>query len=497
MSKRRIIAIILMVLLFAGLVYMSKIRTTKKITRSAEEIHAEEGMPVTTSVALRGSIEDSIPVTGELKAFNSVILSSRIMGKVASVVVREGDYVSAGQIVIRLDQTDALAAYRQASAALETARARLSQAITAREVTVVSSSAAIEQAKAALAAAEANYEKVKKGARSQERMVAENAVATAKANLDNAQANLRRMKQLFAEGAVAQAQLDVAQTQYDVALAQYNSAKENLSLVIEGARSEDIAAAQSAVDQAREALKTAKANAAQIALRDEDINSARAGVAQAQAALTTAEEQLRNTYIRSTVSGFVAERMVDPGENVSPGIELMSVVDIKELYFEASASETVVARIKTGQPVSVKVDAYPDKTFIGRVEKINPAAKSSVRSFGVRIRIPNSTSELKPGMFARGTIITTTKKDVLLVPQSALEYRGGENLVFTANGTKAVMHTVRKGLSNPDVAEILPPTDIKPGDEVITSGKEYLQDGMKIRKRGKTNQPKSNSQIGG
>jgi RND family efflux transporter MFP subunit len=485
MSKRRIIAILLMVLLLAGLVYLSKVRTTKKITHSAAEIHAEEGMPVTTSVVTVGSIEDSIPVTGELKAFNSVILSSKIMGKIDSVSVREGDYVSAGQVVIRLDQTDALAAYRQASAALETARARLSQAITAREVTVVSSNAAIEQAKAALAAAEANYEKIKKGARTQERMVAENAVATAKANMDNAQANLRRMKQLFAEGAIAQAQLDVAQTQYDVALAQYNSAKENLSLVIEGARGEDIRAAQAAVDQAREALRTAKANAAQIALRDEDINSARAGVSQAQAALTTAEEQLRNTYIRSTVSGFVAQRMAEPGENAAPGIALMSIVDVRSLYFEASVSETVIARIKPGQIVSVKVDAYPDKTFTGKVEKINPAAKSSVRSFGVRIRIPNSTAELKPGMFARGTIITTNKKGVLLVPQSAIEYRGGENLVFTVDGTKAVMHKIKKGLSNPDVAEILPPTDIKDGDEVITSGKEYLQDGMKIRRRGR------------
>ncbi len=309
-----------------------------------------------------------------------------------------------GQVVAQLDRSDYLAQLRQAEAGLQSAQARLSQAQTGYNVTTVQSSAAIEQAKAGLAAAQANYEKIKNGARSQERMIAENQVATAKANLDNAQANLKRYKQLYQQGAVAQAQLDVYQTQYDVAQAQYNSAKQNMSLVEEGARSEDVRAAQTQVTQAKEALKTAQANAGQNAIRQEDIKNARAGVAQAEAQVALAKEQLDNTNIISPIDGIVSNRMAEPGQMALTSVPLIEVVDLSTVYFQAGVSETVLSKIHPGQVVMVSVDAYPSAGFTGTVQKIYPTASANTREFSVRVHIPNPKHELRPGMFARGSV---------------------------------------------------------------------------------------------
>lgn len=483
MSRNRIIAIALIVLAFIGLYVVAEKRRTIKISKTTEQIQKDLGIPVRTAAIQLGRIEDTIPVTGSISALDTVTLSSKIQAKVVYVTVREGDPVHKGQVVIQLDRSDADSNLRQARAGLQAAQARLSQARTAASVTEVQSSTGIQQAKAALTAAEAQYEKIKKGARSQERMMAENAVATAKAGLDNAQANLKRMKQLFSQGAIAQAQLDVAQTQYDVAVAQYNSAKQNLSLVEEGARSEDIRAAETQVTQARAMLRAAEANADQNLLRQEDIKSAEAGVSQAEAMVTLAEEMLANTRIVSPIDGVISQRMTEPGQMATPSVPLMMVVSLQSVFFQADVSETVLAKIKPGQAVAVSVDTYPNTSFMGRISKIYPTGSTSTRSFSVRIQIPNPDSRLKPGMFGRGSIVTGGDGSAMLIPVDAVEERNGRNIVFTVEKGRAKMHTIDKRLSNSEFIEAVSANGLKPGDEVITSGHENLEDGSKVHLR--------------
>jgi RND family efflux transporter MFP subunit len=288
------------------------------------------------------------------------------------------------------------------------------------------------------------------------------------------------MKQLFGQGAIAQAQLDVAQTQYDVAKAQHDSAKQNLSLVEEGARSEDVRAAETQVTQANEALRTAKANAAQNALRQEDIRSAEAGVAQAKAQLAIVQEQLANTSIVSPISGIVSMRSTEPGQMAIPGVPLMQIVNVGSVFFQASVSETVVAKVKPGQTAAVSVDAFTGSSFMGTVERVYPAASTDTRSFNVRVKIPNPESKLRPGMFTRGSIITGGSSGAVLVPLDAVEERQGSNIVLIVNKGKAKMVTINKGLSNSEFVEALPPCDLRPGDRVVTSGHENLEEGTRV-----------------
>jgi RND family efflux transporter MFP subunit len=162
----------------------------------------------------------------------------------------------------------------------------------------------------------------------------------------------------------------------------------------------------------------------------------------------------------------------------------MNVVSLRTVYFEADVSETQLAKVKPGQTANVKVDAYPDMTFIGKIARINPAAQSGTRNFRVRVNIPNPGNELRPGMFARGAIIAGGTSGAILIPQDAVEERNGQHIVFTVekvkNESRVKLHTINRGLTNAQFVELNPPTDIRAGDTVVTSGHEKLQDNDKV-----------------
>lgn len=489
MMKRKLIAIVAIALIIVGITALSKKMQRKPHVPTQAEIRALSGVPVSTSIVTLNSIAETLELTGQVAALDSVNLSAKIPGRVTVVTAREGDTVGAGRALIRLDPTEAASMVRAADAAVLAAKARLSQAITTAKSQEKQSRASIAQARAALNIAEANLAVVEKGARMQERVVAQNAVNTAKANLDNAQANYNRYKMLYDQGAVSAQQLDTYKTQYDIAKAQYDSAVQQLSLIQEGARPEDIQAAQGQVSQAREALRMARANASQVDVRWEDVKGARAALSQANAALVAAGEQLGYTIISTSISGVVAERSVEPGQIANPGANLMTVVDLGTVYFEANLSERDFEKVRLGQPVDVTVDALPGRHFDGKIAKILPVASSESRDFIVKIYVPNPGGRLRPGMFARAHVQVGVKSDALLVPKDAIEERHGDTVVFTLQSKKTKegkivnevkMHLVSIGISNTRVAEILPGTDLAPGQEVVTAGNEGLEDGSKV-----------------
>jgi len=486
------------------------------------QILAQTGIPVRTTPVARTDVVETVEVTGSLAALDTVTLSPKVGGKVAYVAVRPGDPVSAGQVVVKLDDSDAVNSVRQAEsslsqaltnvrtaesgvevakAGLQQAEARQRQAETALRVQETQSSTSVEQAKAALDSAKARLEMLKKGAREQERLSAQAAVAQAKANLNNAQSSLRRMQQLFREGAISESQLEQVQTQYEVAKAAYDTAVQQASLVHEGPRTEEIRSAEAAVAQAEEGLRMARAAAAQDDVRREDVRTARAAVIQARAtllqaqdsvsrardavrqaraALAIARENLKNMSVTSPISGWVSRRLTEPGQIAGPGTPLLEVVDLRTVYFEANISEMEIGRIKVGQPVQVRVDAYPKETFRGTVFRIYPAASTSGRNFGVRITIPNPGLRLRPGMFARGKVEVLRKRGALIVPAEAVLVRDGDQVVFTAQGRTAKMVQVTTGAVTDESIEILEPAKIKEGDQVITTGQHEVQDGSKI-----------------
>jgi len=272
--------------------------------------------------------------------------------------------------------------------------------------------------------------------------------------------------------------MDQAQTQYEVASAQYESAKQQLSLVQEGARSEDIEAAERQVEQAEEALRIAQTGRESQKLREEDIKAARAGVAQARAALAYAWQQLENTSITTPISGTVSKRMTEPGQMASPGTPLLELVALNTVYFDATVSEMDMHKLKVGQPVKVTVDALPGRTFAASVLKILPTADQSSRQFHVWIAVPNEKGEMKPGMFARGVIKIAEHRSTIVAPKDSIIINGESFSAYVVTGSKARLRPVTLGFTTREEVEIL--SGLSVGDEVVVVGQDRLSDGVKV-----------------
>lgn len=438
----------------------------------------QTGISVRVAYARAGTMLSTVEVSGDIRALKQVVLSAKISGRVVSVPFREGDSVSAERVVVQQDTSDLCAQVRQAEAALESTKSKLSQALTSARLSDTQTEAQVAQAKAALDGAKANLRMLKTGARTQERAQAENAVASAKANFEHAKQDLERMRGLYAEGAISKQRIDLIQMQYDVAAAQYDSAKQQLSLVKAGARDEEIESAEKQVAQAQEALRIAEANRARKALRQEDIKVAEAGVAQAEASLAYARQQLANASIRTPISGTVSRRLTEPGEMASPGAPLIEIVALDTAYFEASVSETDMHKVKVGQPVRVSVDALPGRKFGGAVHKIFPTADKKTRQFTVRIQVLNRIGALKPGMFARGSIEVAKHEDTVIIPKDALIPTGKGLAVYVVLGSVAKSRPVTLGFETREEAEVL--SGASPGDKLVVVGQDKLSDGVRV-----------------
>jgi HlyD family secretion protein len=239
-------------------------------------------------------------------------------------------------------------------------------------------------------------------------------VATEQANVTNVQANLLniganlakaevavtdskrtldRNLQLMKLSAIAQAALDTSQANYDSAVAQREAAKAQLNV----ARSQ--------------------------------IESAKAQLERAKAALRMAETNLRYTTIRSPVNGIVISRNVDVGQTVAASLQAPTLFtiakDLTQMEVHTNFSEADIGRIERGQEASFTVDAYPERTFRGRVSEIRnaPTIVQNVVTYDVVIQVGNQDLKLKPGMTANVSVMIAHKERVLKIPNAVLRFR--------------------------------------------------------------------------
>jgi|GEM_PF-736797 len=495
MTRNLVVFIVVIAVVVGGLFGVMKLRAPKPAPPTKSALWAKDGIPVELSVVSIGDMKTAVPVTGSINALDQGVISPKISGRVSEVYFRAGDNIAAGQVYAILDQSDALNQLKQANMGLqqaisgkETAIANLSKAVTAAKVTTIQTDAVISQAESGLASAKAQMELAKQPTRTQDKSIAENAVATTKAQLDNAETEFQRAEKLYKEGAVSQSTYDSARTVYTAAKNTYDSALQQLSMVKEGGRTESITSAQSAVHNAEQALRQAKASAADNMLRQEDIKSAKAGVKNANAMISSArtgiaiaQENLANTYIKAQVSGQISARAVEPGQVVMPGQAIGTVVNMNSLYFQADLSETDVKDVRIGQPVVVGVDALPSQVIKGVVDIITPEAALDSRKFPVRIRVLGSEVALKPGMYVRGSITTGVASQVVMVSKDAVDERRGTKMVFLIEPKNTVKRiNVEVVRDDGAMAQIKEPTTLKAGDKVVTTGRQSLQDGSLV-----------------
>jgi len=279
-------------------------------------------------------------------------------GRVDSIAFHEGDAVPAGAVVATLDAAEP--------------RARLAQA------------------QAAQAAAGALLQQLERGARPEELQQARAAADAARERLDEARRTLARTKVLYDGGAASREQFDNATTAAQVATAQDQQAREALRLVQAGPRREQI-------------------------------DAQRAVVRQAQAAVAQARAALDNAVIRAPFAGVVTVRHREPGEAVSPGLPVVTLLDPNDRWVRIYVREDQVGRVAIGQKATIHSDSDPKKTYEGRVRFIASQAEFTPRNvqtaeervklvYAVKVAITgDSARDLKPGVPA----------DVTLQPASA------------------------------------------------------------------------------
>jgi membrane fusion protein, multidrug efflux system len=192
-----------------------------------------------------------------------------------------------------------------------------------------------------------------------------------------------------------------------------------------------------------------------------------------------ADREVRDTAIRAPFDGNVQKRLVSLGEFVKVQEPVMSIVRIDPLKVTAEIPERLTPWVRVGQAIELHVDAFPDKTIIGKVTRLSPAVNTQSRAFAFEALVPNPDETLKPGTFARVRLETARIDRVLTLPYAAIQYRYGVSRVFVVNGDHLAGRELKVGDRIGDRIEIL--AGISAGDRVALTDVDQLSDGLKVR----------------
>lgn len=203
---------------------------------------------------------------------------------------------------------------------------------------------------------------------------------------------------------------------------------------------------------------------------------------QTEAAYLVAKEAAGNlashVSLHSPINGVVTAKNEEEG-NLFTQMPILEIMQIDRLKVQASISEQYFAKVKTGTPVAVAVDVWPDETFEGKVSLIYPAIDPQTRTFTVEVTIPNPGSRLRPGMFARSTI-NMGDKQAVMVPDTAVQKQIGTNdrFVYVIENGVAVRRAVEPGRQIGDRMDIL--SGLEAGEQVAVTSFSRLVDGVEV-----------------
>lgn len=306
--------------------------------------------------------------------------------------------------------------------------------------------AQLQQQQANLDASKANLAKTEGSAYDQQLIQAEQTLQTKQMTYDDAKKKYDLNKQLFDGGAISKISLDDFQKQYASAEVDLKAAQDNLNLLKEKSGPESVSVASAQVNQAA-------------------------------AGVNYASEQLKNTVITSPISGIVSARNVDEGEIVSSATSALTIIDTTTMIAEISVPDKMVDKVQKGQTVPVIINALDSETVEGVVDYISPDADNKSQAYTIKVLV-QSTDDLKSGMFARVRLPEAKKVNILSVPNEAIKIENAVSVVYTVAESAVKKVIVTTGLSDDEFTEVV--SGLKAGDEVITEGQIFLNDGEKV-----------------
>jgi membrane fusion protein (multidrug efflux system) len=196
------------------------------------------------------------------------------------------------------------------------------------------------------------------------------------------------------------------------------------------------------------------------------------------AAVELARVQLEKAHIVAPFSGIVGLRRVSVGEYITAGQALVNLEAIDPVKADFRMPEKFLPAIRVGQTIRIKVDAFPEDSFEGKVYAIDPRLDVAGRSLLVRAVVPNGDQRLRPGLFARVTVLLQLKEDALSVPEQAIVPQGDSQFVFKIVDGKVHLTKVVTGTRRDGRVEIV--EGLAPGDQVVTAGQLKIRDGTAV-----------------
>lgn len=466
----------------------------------------------TVKVDAPKELRSTVTASGEVRPIQFINLTSEVQGRIEEIYVKEGEVVTKGQALVRLDPTQ-LQSNQQAQAAA--AQAAISDVQNAR-TQVLAAQNNVAQSQQALTVSEAALSQSR-----QQVVSSQTNVDRAKVDLDTAQREFTRTTKLVESGVASRSEYDAAQDRVKQTQVALRTAQANLE-------SQKIAVQES----------TARVNQQRVSVRDAQIGVQRAqsGVASSEsranqqaAILRGQSSQNEKTITRAPLNGVVADIPSKVGTFAVAGLSttaLMTIADMSEVNVEVKVDETEIANVEVNQPVKVKVDAFQDRELQGTVVQKTPLAvgKSATtgglstqinvqeaKEFRVVIKLTELPKEihdgLKPGMSATATITTKVVPDAITVPLQAIVEKSPTppqsptptgsipekpttekpkdiKGVYVLTGNKVKFVAVTTGITGESDIQIL--EGVSPGQEIITGPSRVLKtlkDDMTVKRQ--------------
>ena len=390
---------------------------------AAEEM---EAITVELTSLEQREIHETIKVSGQASAHRQVSVAVELPGRVEEVMVKLGDLVAAGDLLLRLESRD-------------------------QQVQLL-------QAQAGLAGAQAQYAEARAGTRSEDLAQGQAAVRQAESAYTVAKNNRERMEILEGEGIISLQELEMAISQYETAVAGLQSAEATLQKMEQGPSSYTLQALQ-------------------------------AQVKQAEAAVSAAQRQYERMFIRAPIRGKVAAVLLHGGELAAAGSPAVMLVDDDPIYIDIYVDEAQVGYLAPGDGVLVEVPAATagqqagdagngGHAFRGTIREASPAALAGSRSFQLRVELPNEAGLIKHGMFARVILQTRYWENAVVVPASAVQQRDGRDYIFFYYDGYARAVEVKTG---EQVEEMVQVEGDLPSLPLIARAPRSLNDGDAVR----------------
>jgi HlyD family secretion protein len=347
-------------------------------------------------------------VSGNLE-LTQVDISFKMAGRMVERKYTEGDAVKKGDLIAVLDPV----IYRhqqvrdEASvASAESNYKQLQTAVAYQKATLESDIAARE---ADLNQATAKLEVLLNGSRKQDIQQAEAGVNDAKAQVELARLDWERAQKLFKNEDISKQQFDQSRQKLESAQAMLHQAEEKLSLVKEGPRQEDIAAARAQVAQAKAAVATAEANRLELKRKEEALAGGLDEIRRSQAQVGISQSQLADTEVYAPIDGVVMVKSAEPGEVLAAGTTVVTIGDLEHPWLRAYINETDLGRVKLGQKAKLTTDSFPGKVYWGKITFISPEAEFTPKQiqtkeervklvYRIKIEVDNASRELKNNM---------------------------------------------------------------------------------------------------